>query len=119
MAILRKVYGPFSREMNMRGDEITWYFHGIRDDYSMGHWQLIYYAEKRKFRAINLPLSSHGEGRVMRSVSNQIGKLQVTNPDQFAIAGSPVLEGRITDILRNQLSEAEIASAVAVTILKR
>lgn len=121
MPIIRKVYGPFSREP-VGGGEIKWYFHGIRDDYTVASWILTYVISTRKFTAAARP-PTEPVGRVMRAVMEHLPKdyhKQVKHTRMF-IEGddSPVEEGRIVDILKKRLKPEDFGRAAALAILRK
>lgn len=120
MAIIRKVFGPFAREINAIGDEVRWYFNGIRGDRTMGHWSLTYYVKTREFKAANIPIGDLFGKRNRLAIAGlpNNGTGEDVHPDAW-LDDTPVMEGRITDILRQHLPPADIATVTALSITRR
>ncbi|MDA5627806.1 MULTISPECIES: hypothetical protein [Agrobacterium] len=132
--ILRKVFGPFKPE-EFEIDRkwvsasasyefipgMRWHFFGIRDDHTQACWSLSYNSKTRKFAASNIPLTGM-TGKVGREVAASLpgGGTKILHPKMFIGDREPVLSGAtITIILKSRLSEADIAKATALTILRK
>lgn len=125
MAIVRRVFGPFHREIKDQGrvtEELHWHFFGIRGDRTTAHWTLVFDPRKRSYRATNNPINSSLIGRSLKALIAQgidpVVKNESAHPDAF-LDESPVMEGTITSILKSKLSPQDIAKATAMVIVKR
>lgn len=133
MPIIRRVFGPFNREYTggsvspydgtvwIAHDEVRWYFNGIRDDKTTAHWVLVYDSKTRKFTASNIKINDNLIGR-SRLALRKLGipsevKREDVHPDAW-LDERPVLQGRITDILKSKLSPEDIALATALAITR-
>lgn len=124
MPIIRKVFGPFSGEtfLDAGKHKARWYFIGIRDDYATAHWVLIFDPSTRQFRASSIPVGEGLGGRVMRKVEASLpkaGRDESANPKMWLNGDEPVMEGKVSDILKSKLKPEDIAKATALAIIKR
>lgn len=122
MAIIRKVFGPFARDIsdNAWAAEIRWYFHGIRGDYTVAHWALVFDPKTRTFRATNIQIGQM-VGRRNRAVAKALPKDGIgeeAHPHAW-LDDSPVKEGTVSEILKQYLSREDIALASALAITRR
>ena len=125
MPIIRKVFGPFAPELVHPGQtfqELRWHFFGIRGDKTTAHWVLVFKPGTRTYSASNIPINDGLIGRSRKALYaekiNPIVKDETAHPDAW-LDDSPVMEGRIADILKSKLSAADIAKATALAITRR
>ena len=131
MPIIRRVFGPFHPEIvqeekldglrMIRYQAMRWYFNGIRGDKTTAHWSLTFDPNARIFSATNIRISDRMIGRSRTALISAGIKPEVTSEDAHPDAwldDSPVMEGRISDILKSKLTSEDIAKATALAILK-
>jgi hypothetical protein len=108
MVALRYVWGPFKKERFDKRGEMSWHFNAIRVDHTTAHYKLTYHAALRAFKASNVPLSKST-------------KAHIEHPDMFIGSDRskdpPVKEGKLNKILRDLLTQADLAECTAMSIL--
>lgn len=120
MPIVRKVFGPFAPErVGGALPELRWYFFGIRGDRSTAHWVLVFNPRTRKYSASSIPINDCLIGRSRKALWREnidpTVKDETTHPDAW-LDDTPVMEGKISQILKAKLPPAEIAKATAMAI---
>lgn len=124
MAIIRKIFGPFKNEIEKKSGKpiMRWYFFGIRGDHTTAHWVLTFNPETRKFTANGLVVGQGLGGHTMRKVEQALPNYG-TNPIHTGMFlkgdETPVMEGRVVDLLQARLKPEEIAKATALLIVTR
>lgn len=124
MAIVRKIFGPFKNEIEKKVGKpvMRWYFFGIRGDHTTAHWVLTFNPETRKFTANGLVVGQGLGGRTMRKVEQALPNYG-TDPVHTGMFlkgdETPVMEGRVVDLLQARLKLEDIAKASALAITRR
>lgn len=123
MAIIRRLFGPFAPETahpNTAAAEVRWSFFGITGDHTTEHWTLVFKAEDRKFYVVNSRIGKGDSlsGPVIRAVTKTLPREYPTAP---ALPGAylddrPVLQGRITDMLKSRLTPEDFAKCTRLAM---
>lgn len=125
MPIIRRLFGPFHRLIEYEGkqlEEVRWHFFGIRDDYRMGHWTLIYYPFSRTWKASSNSINDTLRGTSKQALIDQ--KIVTLAPKTVVhykahLVNDRAYSGTISSILKSKLPAADVAFATSRTILQR
>lgn len=109
MAKVKAIWGPVA-EKYAGGRRMTWRFTVVFEEGTTRSYTLAFSLSTRRFRALaagkDTQLAKYAEAMSQRDLLSHLPELK----------RAPLLEGRMTDLLRARLSDEQIAEATAAAL---